>query len=55
MMQRNWDLKSLNPDGKRTVTNVYKEVYKRSSQYHDLVITSKDEDKYDFENALEVY
>jgi hypothetical protein len=28
LMPRQWYLKSLDPDGKRTVTNVYKEVYK---------------------------
>ncbi len=55
LMQRQWYLKSLDLDGKRKVTNIDKEVYKRSSQYYDLVVTRKDEDKYDFENTLEVH
>jgi hypothetical protein len=54
-MSRQWYLESLDPDGKRTVTNVYKEVYRRSSQYYDLVVTRKDEDKYDFEHVLDAY
>ncbi len=50
-----WFLKSLDPDGKRIVSNVYMEVYTRSSMYYDLVVTRKDEGLYYFANALEIY
>jgi hypothetical protein len=43
LMPRQWFLKSIDPDGKRTVSDVYKEVYKQSSMYYDLVVTRKDE------------
>ncbi len=55
LMQRQWFLKSLDPDGDHTVSYVYKEVYKRSSMYYDLVVTRKDRGLYDFPNALEIY
>jgi hypothetical protein len=55
LMQRQWYLKSLDHDGKRTLANVYKEVYKQLSLYYDLIITCKDEGKYDIVNALELY
>ncbi len=48
-------LKSIDPDGKSIVSDVYKEVYKRSSMYYDLVVTRGDEGLYDFPNALEIY
>ncbi len=54
-MQRPWFLKYLDPDWKRTVSNVHKEVYKRSSMYYDLIVTGKDEGLYNFWNALEIY
>jgi hypothetical protein len=50
-----WFLKSIDPDGKRTVSDVYKEVCKRSSMCYDLVVTRNDEGLYDFPNALEIY
>jgi hypothetical protein len=34
---------------------VYKEVYTRSELYNELVVTRKDEGKYDFPNALEIF
>jgi hypothetical protein len=43
LMLHRWFPKSLDPDGKRTVSDVYKEVYMRSSMYYDLVVTLKDE------------
>jgi hypothetical protein len=51
-MQLPW---SLDPDGKRTLANVYKEVYKRLSLYYNHIVTCKDEGKYDILNALELY
>ncbi len=56
-MPRQWFLKSIDPDGKRTASDVYKEVYKLSSIYYDLVVTSKEsgEGLYYFSNALEIY
>ncbi len=54
-MLRHWFFMSLDRDGKRLVADVYKEVNKRASMFYDLVIACKEEGKYDFTNALEVY
>jgi hypothetical protein len=55
LMPSQWFIKSIDPDGKRSVSDVYKEVYKISSMYYDLVVTRNDEGLYYFPNALEIY
>jgi hypothetical protein len=42
LMPLQWLVKSLNPDGKHIVSNVYKEVYMLSSMYYDLIVICYD-------------
>ena len=55
LMPRQWYLKHIDPDGKRTLDEVYEEVHERSTLYYNLVVMRKDEGRYDFPSALDIY
>ena len=47
LMLRQWYLKHIDPDGKRTLDEVFEEVQERSTLYYKLVVLRRDEGRYE--------